>query len=95
MRRALIRSAHFVRAYRRITQRNPRLKARLEETLREMEEDLFAPKLGCHKLSGDLEGLLACSCGYDCRVVLSLETYPPSGEEVILLLNIGTHDEVY
>jgi len=38
---------------------------------------------------------MACSCGYDCRVVFSLEIDEDSGGEVILLVDIGTHDEVY
>jgi mRNA-degrading endonuclease YafQ of YafQ-DinJ toxin-antitoxin module len=60
-----------------------------------MEEDIFAPALGTHKLSGALSGLRACSCGYDCRIVFSLEHDSDSGAEVIVLLDIGSHDEVY
>ena len=33
--------------------------------------------------------------GYDRREIFSLETEEESGHEVILLLDIGTHDEVY
>jgi mRNA-degrading endonuclease YafQ of YafQ-DinJ toxin-antitoxin module len=40
-------------------------------------------------------GFWASSCGYDCRVIFSLENDPSNGLEVILLLDIGTHDEVY
>jgi hypothetical protein len=32
---------------------------------------------------------------YDCRIVFSIETAPTTQKEVILLLDIGTHDEVY
>ncbi len=60
-----------------------------------MERDIFAQGLGTHKLSGVLSGLWACSCGYDCRIVFSLETDTTTGNEVILLLDIGTHQEVY
>ena len=73
----------------------PESPIRLEETLRQMEADLFAPHLGVHKLSGNLSGFWACSCGYDCRIVFSLEKAAKSDDEVILLLDIGTHDEVY
>jgi mRNA-degrading endonuclease YafQ of YafQ-DinJ toxin-antitoxin module len=48
-----------------------------------------------HKLSGELYGLWACSCGYDCRIVFALEQAEQSGDEVVVLLDIGTHDEVY
>lgn len=60
-----------------------------------MQADVFAPALGTHKLGGALWGLWASSCGYDCRVVFSLEADEESGREVILLLDIGAHDEVY
>jgi len=60
-----------------------------------MTNDVFTAHLGAHKLSGELLGLWACSCGYDCRIVFALETDPTTGGEVILLLDIGTHDEVY
>jgi mRNA interferase YafQ len=56
-----------------------------------MENDIFASNLGTHKLEGKLSGLLSCSCGYDCRIVFSLE----NGEEIVLLLDVGTHDDVY
>lgn len=58
-----------------------------------MEADVFSPNLKAHKLSGKLYGLFACSCGYDCRIVFTIEKH--SGHEVILLIDIGTHSEVY
>ena len=60
-----------------------------------MENDIFTQALNTHKLSGVLEGLWACSCGYDCRIVFSFETDPDTHDEVIVLLDIGTHDDVY
>jgi mRNA-degrading endonuclease YafQ of YafQ-DinJ toxin-antitoxin module len=60
-----------------------------------MRQDIFANSLGTHKLSGELTGLWACSCRYDCRIVFALETDEDTGREVILLLDVGTHDEVY
>jgi len=60
-----------------------------------LQKDVFAASLGTHKLSGTLEGLRACSCGYDCRIVFSIERNPVDGAQVIVLLDIGTHDEVY
>jgi mRNA interferase YafQ len=58
-----------------------------------MQEDVFAAELGTHKLKGELLGLSACSCGYDCRIVFKIE--PFEQREVIVLLDIGTHDTVY
>jgi len=39
-----------------------------------MEQNVFANNLNTHKLSGELSELYACSCGYDCRIVFSIET---------------------
>ena len=41
-----------------------------------MEEDVFAANLGTHKLGGILDGINSCSCGYDCRVLFSIEQDP-------------------
>lgn len=91
----MVASPKFERAFRKFVRRDQRLRATIEDTLRRMESDVFAPDLGTHKLSGTLYGLWACSCGYDCRIIFSLERDEKSGNEVILLLDIGTHDEVY
>lgn len=95
MRRALVRTPPFDRAFRKFVRRQPGLLAQIEQTLRAMELDVFATPLGTHKLSGTLLGLRACSCGYNCRIVFSIEKDPSNNQEVILLHNIGTHDQVY
>ena len=95
MRRELVLTPKFKRAFRKFVGRNARLQKRIEDTLMQMQEDVFAASLGTHKLSGTLEGLRACGCGYDCRVVFSIERNPASGGEIIVLLDIGAHDEVY
>nr|VFK59883.1 MAG: hypothetical protein BECKUNK1418G_GA0071005_100937 [Candidatus Kentron sp. UNK]VFK70152.1 MAG: hypothetical protein BECKUNK1418H_GA0071006_102437 [Candidatus Kentron sp. UNK] len=46
-------------------------------------------------LSGELSGLYACICGYDCRIVFSIERNKESNSEVIVLLDIGTQYEIY
>ena len=43
-----------------------------------------------HKLSGKLEGQWAFSVDEDCRVVFEF-----IGKEKVLLVDIGSHDEVY
>ncbi|MBW4471243.1 MAG: type II toxin-antitoxin system mRNA interferase toxin, RelE/StbE family [Stenomitos rutilans HA7619-LM2] len=75
--------------------RDQQLQQRIEGTLLQMQQEVFAPNLGTHKLEGQLQGLLACSCGYDCRVVFLIEKDKETGSEAIILLDIGTHDEIY
>ena len=87
--RKIVFSPKFGRALRRYVKRNPELRNRLENVIQQMELDVFAPSLGTHPLRGKLEGFQACSCGYDCRIIFSVDS------EVIVLIDIGTHDEVY
>ena len=65
----------------------------LETTLVLLTEDAFDPRLKTHKLKGDLDGIWACSAGYDLRVLF--EFVQQEEAEAILLLTMGTHDEVY
>ncbi|MBN2393173.1 MAG: type II toxin-antitoxin system mRNA interferase toxin, RelE/StbE family [Anaerolineae bacterium] len=95
MKRLLVLTPKFARAFRKFAHHNVRLQERIEDTMQQMEADVFAPVLGTHKLSGVLSGLRACACGYDCRIVFSLERDASSGEEVLVLLDVGSHDEVY
>ena len=93
--RELVLTAKFRRAYKKFVGRDKRLQKAIDSTLIAMSEDLFTPSLGAHKLSGELYGLWACSCGYDCRIVFALELNSETSAEVILLLDLGTHDDVY
>ena len=93
--RSLVLTPKFQRAFRKFVKRNAGLQQRIEATLQQMEADVFAPALGIHKLSGKLDGLQFCMCGYDCRIVFSIEQDTDTNSEVIVLLDIGTHDEVY
>jgi addiction module RelE/StbE family toxin len=91
----LLWSSSFVRAFKRKTRRQPDLRERIEQTLHRLAEDPFHPLLRTHKLSGTLSGIWACSVGYDIRILFEFVQNPTSGEEEILLLTVGTHDEVY
>ncbi|MFB2878146.1 type II toxin-antitoxin system YafQ family toxin [Floridanema aerugineum] len=93
--RQLVLTSKFKRAFRKFVKRNVDLQQRIEDTLQQMEADVFAPALATHKLSGKFDGLQSCSCGYDCRIVFSIEIDTETKSEVIVLLDIGTHDEVY
>jgi len=48
-----------------------------------------------HKLKGKLSGSWACSAGYDLRIVFDFVKAEKDKDDDILLLAIGTHDEVY
>ncbi len=83
------------RSFRRTTKRNPALKEAIRETLEMLAQDPFDSRLETHKLKGKLSGSWACSAGYDLRVVFDFVKNTTTGENEILLIDIGTHDEVY
>jgi mRNA-degrading endonuclease YafQ of YafQ-DinJ toxin-antitoxin module len=59
---------------------------------------MFAPSLRTHKLHGDLQGCWACSVNYSVRIVFEVgspEQINGMTAETLLLLTVGTHDEVY
>jgi mRNA interferase YafQ len=95
MMRQLVLTAKFRRSFRKFVKRDSKLQNRIETTLIQMQQDVFAVTLSTHKLTGKLQSLYACSCGYDCRIIFSLEKDPLTEDDVILLLDVGSHDEVY
>jgi mRNA interferase YafQ len=93
--RELVLTPKFERAFRRLVHKTPGLQPRIEQILRRMSEDLADPRLKTHHLSGQLAGLHACSAAYDCRIVFSKQKNSKTGAEILLLVNIGSHEEVY
>jgi mRNA interferase YafQ len=85
----------FRRAFKRYARNNPARQKRIFQTLEELARDPFHPKLQTHKLSGQLKGLWACSVEYDCRVIFAFEPDPDTSDDMIVLIDLGTHDEVY
>ncbi len=93
MRRELHPSSAFARSLKRLGKKDRRSFEFIRTTLEMLQTDAFDARLGSHKLKGDLDGLWACSAGYDLRIVFEIATR--NDEEVILLVSVGTHDEVY
>ncbi|MBN1872883.1 MAG: type II toxin-antitoxin system mRNA interferase toxin, RelE/StbE family [Anaerolineae bacterium] len=91
----LVWSPAFVRTVKRKTRRYPDLLEAIEKSLHRLEMDPFHPLLHTHKLTGHLSGTWACSVDYDVRILFEFVQNPESGAEEILLLTVGTHDEVY
>lgn len=79
----------FKRAFRKRVQNTP-LSNKFQNQLELFVQDPFAPGLRTHKLTGVLNGLWAFSVSYDCRVIFDFVS-----PEEILLIDIGTHEDVY
>ena len=93
--KTLVWDSSFRRAFKRVTRKNPQLEVKIFDVLELLVADPFAPPLKAHKLKGQLEGLWACWVEYDCRIVYTFQEDPDSDEELILLIDLGTHDQVY
>jgi len=76
-------TARFERAH-------PELRRRIAQALLDLEHDPFNPHLRLQALSGELAGLHAVSVTHAYRIVRTLRL----SEREIVLLNIGSHDEV-
>ncbi|MFU8771031.1 MAG: type II toxin-antitoxin system YafQ family toxin [Anaerolineales bacterium] len=85
----------FRRAFRRRTKNNQSLRERIFETLEKLSQNPLNPQLKTHKLRGQLEGLWACTVDYDLRIIFTFEPDPITNEEIIVLIDIGSHEEVY
>ncbi len=93
MKRAFLRSPAFARDLRAWFKSRPGAVGTVEAALEQLSADASHPSLRTHKLRGSLAGCWACSAGYDLRVVF--EYVQHDGSEAILLLALGTHDQVY
>ena len=91
----LVWSSAFIRAFKRLVRQNPQLRSAIEEALQQLAEDPFNPSLRSHKLKGDLADRWSCSIDYSNRILFKFVTNPDSNEEEILLLTLGSHDDVY
>lgn len=93
MKRELLRTNAFIRAVRRYLKKHPQVAADVTQTLDILSADAHDARLKTHKLKGDLAGTWACSAGYDLRILFEFVRH--ESREAILLLSMGSHDEVY
>jgi addiction module RelE/StbE family toxin len=93
MKRVLLRSPAFGRDLRNWLKTHRDAGEAIEATLNQLSADPGHPSLRTHKLRGPLAGCWACSAGFDLRIVFEFAKH--EGAEAILLLALGTHDEVY
>jgi mRNA-degrading endonuclease YafQ of YafQ-DinJ toxin-antitoxin module len=87
----LIFTASYEKIEKRFLKRHPDLLDRYGKTLALLEQDPFHPSLRLHRLEGRLAGLHSVSITLQYRITLELEIR----EREIILVNIGSHDEVY
>jgi len=84
-------SEMFLRTARKLTRRDSALRVAVTEALSLLEQDPHHPHLKLHALRGSLEGLWAARVTYKVRLILILRP----DEQAVILVDIGSHDEVY
>lgn len=91
----LVKTSYFTKSAKKLLKENPHLAVKLRETLNLLETNPYTPSLKTHKLNGKLKGLYACSVERDLRIIFDIFTVKQDNYFEILLLNIGSHDDVY
>ncbi len=81
----------FLRQARKFFKKHPDLKPHFAQVLADLQSDPFQPHLKLHPLSGKLADCHAVNLTYSYRITLTLFIT----EKEIVLLDIGSHDEVY
>ena len=81
----------YIRRARKFLARHPDLARQYQNTLELLEINPFHPSLRLHPLKGKLTGLHAVSINISYRITLELIIR----EKEIILVNVGTHEEVY
>jgi addiction module RelE/StbE family toxin len=79
----------FRKKSKKILSKNPSLHDIYGRLLTKLANNPFDPTLHTHALTGELKGKYACSLTYELRVIFKLY------DDIVHLIDIGTHDEVY
>ena len=87
----IVATSYFLRRSRKFLRKHPELRERFARVIDDLQQDPFAPHLGYHHLGGRLDGVQAVSLTYDYRITLTVVLT----DKEIILLDVGSHDEVY
>ena len=88
----LIWEERFKKIYKKWSNQHPELKAQFAKKIVQFEEDLFHPSLKTHTLSGVLKGLWSFRITYEHRLVFD---FVGESRTQVVLIDIGSHEEVY
>ena len=86
----LILNESFLRILKKWRKKHPELVNRFQQKLTLFTDEPFHPSLKTHSLSGNLAGYWAISINYEHRLIFKFLS-----DTKILLIDLGTHDDVY
>jgi addiction module RelE/StbE family toxin len=87
----IIASDYFLKRAKKFFKKHPDLKKQFAAVVDDLKKDPFQPHLQLHSLGGRLKNIQAVSLTYSYRITLTVMVT----EKEIILLDIGSHDEVY
>jgi addiction module RelE/StbE family toxin len=87
----LKKTNYYLKAERKFFKKHQNLLDKYGEVLKDLRNDPFTSSLKTHKLKGNFGKYHSCSLTHEYRIVLTLKIV----DDEIILVNIGTHDEVY
>lgn len=87
----LIYPDSYVKRAKKFLRKHPEIHTQYRKTLELLELNPKHPSLRLHDLGGRLKGLSSVSINMSYRIVLELVIK----EKEIILINIGSHDQVY
>ena len=87
----LVKTSYYEKKQNKFFKKHPDLLKKYANVLKRLQQNPFDESLKTHKLKGELKELYACSLTYEYRIILTIKIV----EDKIILVNIGSHDEVY
>ena len=87
----VIYTKSYLKRATKFAKRHPDLLAQYEKTLKLLELNPFHPSLRLHRLSGSLSDLHSISINISYRITLEFLI----DDNKIILVNVGSHDEIY
>ncbi len=87
----ILQSDKYLKRATKFFKKHPDLLSKYSKTIKQLEKDPFYPSLHLHKLKGELNEYYSVSIDMSYRIVINLIIT----DKEIILLDIGSHDEVY
>lgn len=81
----------FNRVAKKFFKKHRELLINFDKVTEKLKNDPFESSLKTHRLKGELKEFYACSLNYEYRLILTIIIT----DKEIILVDIGTHDEVY
>ena len=87
----IVASDYFLKQAKKFLRKHPELRERFASVIDDLKKDPLQPHLELHSLGGKMKGIQAVSLTHSFRITLTVMVT----DKEMILLDIGSHDEVY